>query len=148
VLCVRCVPAARCASPHALRAARRVPLRLGVLRAPVTCSKFRHMRLAGSRQCVMDHPRRIAHVATPTPTSGVRYPIFAQPRSPIGKLTEALHQEVGWLAALADGAEDEADYPAVAVVGQRSLRRSYVGMTNQSLPPSPDLATRLRIARP
>jgi hypothetical protein len=69
----RRVPAARCASPHALRAAAlREPLRLGVLgvrsRHPprVTCSKFRHMRLADSRQCAIgpfssNRPRRHPH---------------------------------------------------------------------------------------
>jgi hypothetical protein len=66
----RGAPAARCASPHA---ARRCVYRFALAcsgYAPVTCSKFRHMRLADSRQCVMgymDHPRRITHVATPAP---------------------------------------------------------------------------------
>ena len=35
-------------------------------RAPVTCCKFRHMRLADSRRCTMAHSRRIAHVTTAT----------------------------------------------------------------------------------
>jgi hypothetical protein len=41
------------------------------------------------------------------------------------ELAEALDQKVDRLATLAEGAEDEAHHPALAVVRQRLLRRSH-----------------------
>ena len=93
----RRVPAARCASPHAAhRCVYRFALACSEY-APVTCSRFRHMRLADSRQCVMDHSRRIAHVATPTPTSTVRYPISAKPCSPMDLPKLSNRRSTDWL---------------------------------------------------
>jgi hypothetical protein len=65
VRAARCVPAARCASPHALRRCVYFFVLACSECAPVTCPRFRHMRLTDSSQCAMAHSRRIAHVATP-----------------------------------------------------------------------------------